>query len=134
MELRPIGVVRSPYKTVLDAPRQGAFADAEAVLDVDPVYADGLEGVDALDRLLVVWWAHEGDRATLRRPGSDGVFTMRTPHRPNPICLSVVDLVRREGTRLVVRRLEAVDGTPILDLKRADAEFEGWTALPRELP
>ena len=128
--LRPIGVVRSPYATPLDAPRQGAFAEAEARIEVFPEYEAALEGVDAGFDLLVVWWAHLADRALLARPGTDGVFAMRTPHRPNPICLSEARVVRREGRVLVVRGLEATDGTPVLDLKSARAEYDGWMTLP----
>jgi tRNA-Thr(GGU) m(6)t(6)A37 methyltransferase TsaA len=130
LTLRPIGVVRSPYATPLDAPRQGEFAEVEAVLEIDPRYAAGLEGIENLDRILVVWWAHLADRALLQRPGTDGVFAMRTPHRPNPVCLSEVRLVRREGNRLVVTGLEATEGTPVLDLKPVRAEYDGWCALP----
>ena len=128
--VRPIGVVRSPYATPLDAPRQGEWADRECVLEILPEYESGLEGVEAHGTLLVVWWAHLAQRDLLQRPGTDGVFTMRTPHRPNPICLSEAKLVRREGRRLVVTGLEATDGTPILDLKSARAESDGWTGLP----
>ncbi|HEX2022480.1 MAG TPA: tRNA (N6-threonylcarbamoyladenosine(37)-N6)-methyltransferase TrmO [Candidatus Thermoplasmatota archaeon] len=134
LTLRPIGVVRSPYATPLDAPRQGAFAARESVVEVFPEFADGLAGVEAHERILVVWWAHLADRALLARPGTDGVFAMRAPHRPNPICLSEAKLVRRDGARLVVTDLEAVDGTPVLDLKPVHPEHEGWTSLPRELP
>ena len=130
LTLRPIGVVRSPYATPLDAPRQGEFAAKESVVEIEERYHDGLAGVGPGARLLVVWWAHLADRDLLARPGSDGVFAMRTPHRPNPICLSEVEVVRREGGRLHVRGLEATDGTPVLDLKAARAEYDGWTALP----
>lgn len=130
MELVPIGRVRSPYRTPLDAPRQGEFASAEATVELDARYADGLEGVQPGDRLLVLWWAHEADRATLGRPGSDGVFRMRTPHRPNPVCLSEVDVLAREGAALRVRGLEAIDGTPVIDIKSARAEYDGWSGLP----
>lgn len=132
--LRPIGVVRSPYATPLDAPRQGAFAERESVIELLPDFAAGLEGIERHERILVVWWAHLADRQTLARPGTDGVFAMRTPHRPNPICISEARLVRRDGHRLVVTELEATDGTPVLDLKAARAEYDGWTTLPRELP
>lgn len=130
LTLKPIGVVRSPYRTPLDAPRQGEFAAAQADVVLDGRFAGGLEGIEAGERLLIVWWAHEADRATLGRPGSDGVFRMRTPHRPNPVCLSEVEVVQRDGPRLTVRGLEAIDGTPVLDIKSARAEFEGWSALP----
>lgn len=132
--LRAIGFVRSPYATPLDAPRQGEYATAEAVLDIDDAYAPGLAGIDAHDRILVLWWAHLADRDVLQRPGTDGVFTMRAPHRPNPICISEVRIMRRDGNRLTVTGLEATDGTPILDLKAVRAEADGWMALPRELP
>jgi tRNA-Thr(GGU) m(6)t(6)A37 methyltransferase TsaA len=128
--LRPIGVVRSPYATPLDAPRQGEFAMKEAILDLEERYQAGLAGIEPGARLLVVWWAHLADRETLSRPGSDGVFSMRTPHRPNPICVSEVEVVLVEGPRLTVLGLEATDGTPILDLKAARAEYDGWTGLP----
>ena len=130
VELRPIGVVRSPYATPLDAPRQGEFARAESILDIAPEYEAGLEGVERLDRLLVLWWAHEADRSLLQRPGTDGVFAMRAPHRPNPICVSEVHVLRREGRRVFVTGLEAIDGTPVLDIKAARAEADGWTSLP----
>jgi tRNA-Thr(GGU) m(6)t(6)A37 methyltransferase TsaA len=130
LALRPVGVVRSPYATPLDAPRQGEFAAVEATIEVFPEYEDALEGVEALGSVLVVWWAHQADRRLLRRPGTDGVFAMRTPHRPNPICLSEARIVRREGRRLVVTGLEATDGTPVLDLKAPHAEYDGWMGLP----
>lgn len=130
LTLRPIGRVRSAYRSVLDAPRQGEFAAVEATVELDARYAAGLEGVAPGDRLLVVWWAHEADRAMLSRPGSDGVFRMRTPHRPNPVCLSEVDVVAVEGATLRVRGLEAIDGTPVVDIKSARAEYDGWTGLP----
>lgn len=134
LSLRPIGFVRSPYATPLDAPRQGEHASAQATIDVLPEYAAGLEGVERLGRVLVVWWAHLADRALLSRPGTDGVFSMRSPHRPNPICISEATIVRREGLRLVVTGLEATDGTPVLDLKAPTSEVDGWMPLPRELP
>lgn len=128
--MSPIGVVRSPYATPLDAPRQGEFAAVRATIEILPEFAAGLEGIAPGARLLVVWWAHLADRALLARPGSDGVFLMRTPHRPNPICLSEVRVARRNGNRLVVTGLEATDGTPVLDIKAARAEFDGWMTLP----
>ncbi|MEA3198639.1 MAG: hypothetical protein QOE90_67 [Thermoplasmata archaeon] len=130
LRLRPIGVVRSPYATPLDAPRQGEFARKESLVEVEPRYAEGLAGIAPGARLLVVWWAHLADRDVLARPGTDGVFAMRTPHRPNPICLSEVEVVAREGARLTVTGLEATDGTPVLDLKAARAEYDGWCGLP----
>lgn len=134
LTLRPIGTVRSTYANPLDAPRQGEFAQTEARVELRPEYEAGLEGIGPGADLLVVWWAHLADRNLLARPGSDGVFVMRTPHRPNPICISDVRVVRREGTTLFVTGLEATDGTPVLDIKSARAEYDGWCGLPSELP
>ncbi len=131
--LHPIGRVESPYRTVLDAPPQGEFSAVEATLAIAPRFADGLDGVEPGDRLLVVWWAHGADRRTLRRAGTAGVFTMRTPHRPNPLGITEVTVIRREGPfgeRVVARGLDAIDGTPILDIKSARAEYDGWCPIP----
>lgn len=134
VNLRPIGIVRSPYATPLDAPRQGEFAGVESRIELFPEYEPALEGISDGFELLVVWWAHLADRTLLARPGTDGVFAMRTPHRPNPICLSEARVVRREGNVLVVVGLEATEGTPVLDLKSARAEYDGWMQLPRMTP
>lgn len=134
LTLRPIGVVRAPYASVLDAPRQGEFATVESVIEVAPEFAAGLEGIERLDRVLVVWWAHLADRGLLQRAGADGAFTTRVPHRPNPIAISVVAVLRVEGVRLFVRGLEAIDGTPVLDLKSPFAEVEGGLPLPAPQP
>jgi tRNA-Thr(GGU) m(6)t(6)A37 methyltransferase TsaA len=128
--LRPIGIVRSPYATPLDAPRQGEFAKVEVIVDVLPEFEAGLEGIEAGAEILILWWAHLADRTLLARPGSDGVFSMRTPHRPNPVCLSEVRVVGRHGCQLHVTGLEATDGTPVLDIKVARVEYDGWSALP----
>lgn len=128
--LDPIGVVRSPYATPLDAPRQGELSRAASVIEVDARYEAGLDGIVAGSRLVVVWYAHLADRAVLARPGSDGVFAQRTIHRPNPVGLSEVTVLARDGRRLTVTGLDAVDGTPVLDLKSAAAEAIGWMPLP----
>lgn len=133
IELTPIGTVRSPYASVLDAPRQGEYASKRSVIEVEGAFAEGLVGLEPGDELLVLWWAHQADRKLLKRPDSNGVFTMRAPHRPNPIALSHVRVVAREGpggTRLTVEGLDAIDGTPVLDLKSARAEADGWFGLP----
>jgi tRNA (adenine37-N6)-methyltransferase len=91
-------------------------------------YAPGLEGLDTYRRLYILYWLHEGDnparRATLRvvprRHGTTeerGVFSTHSPHRPNPVGLTIVDLVKIEGNRLVVEGLDAFEGSPIVDIK-----------------
>jgi tRNA-Thr(GGU) m(6)t(6)A37 methyltransferase TsaA len=126
-EVNAIGVVRSPLRAVADAPNQAFEGAPEALLEIDPAFADALHGVEAGDELIVVTWLHLAPRDTLqthptgdvRRPLS-GVFRTRSSDRPNPIGLHRVTVTAREGaTGLRVDALEAVDGTPILDLKIA---------------
>ena len=124
LTLHVIGHVRSPLTSREDAPRQGDEGAPEADLDLMDDVAPALDGITAGDALLVLTWLHESDRSTLTtRPRNDptrpetGVFATRSPDRPNPIGLHPVRIVSIEGTRLCVHPLEAVDGTPVLDLK-----------------
>jgi tRNA (adenine37-N6)-methyltransferase len=121
-KLKPIGVIRSPYIWRGDAPRQGRLSDKESAIEVLPAYAEGLHDVEHHPHLIVLYWLDRADRDTLKAtpPGTrteHGVFATRSPDRPNPIGFAVVDLIRRDGTRLVVRGLDALDGTPLLDIK-----------------
>ena len=120
---RPIGFVHSPYKTTADVPKGlGAKHEAEGTLEILPEFEPGLTDIEGISHLFVLW---EFDRAQgfelLGTPPCDdrshGVFATRTQYRPNPIGVSVVRLIRRRGNVLEVRGLDAIDGTPILDLK-----------------
>jgi tRNA-Thr(GGU) m(6)t(6)A37 methyltransferase TsaA len=123
-ELRPIGCVASPLTDRVQAPKQGFEGGPDAWLVLDPGVRDGLDGLRPGDRIIVLTWLHEADRDVLRvHPRDDtatperGVFTTRSADRPNPIGLHEVDVAAVEGDRVLVRGLEAVDGTPVLDLK-----------------
>jgi tRNA-Thr(GGU) m(6)t(6)A37 methyltransferase TsaA len=120
---RPIGFVRSPYKDTAEVPKgMGAKHEAEGTLEILPEFELGLTDIEGISHLFVLW---EFDRAQgfelLGTPPCDdrphGVFATRSPYRPNPIGLTVVELLRREGSRLHVRGVDMLDGTPILDLK-----------------
>ena len=122
--LRTIGILRSPLSSRRDAPRQGVEGAPDAWIDVRPWAAKGLEGLTAGDEILVVTWLHRARRDVLRvRPRSDrrnpmaGVFATRSPDRPNPLGLHRVTIREIHADRLRVGPIEAVDGTPVVDLK-----------------
>ena len=123
-ELRPIGTVESPLTDLADAPKQGDEGAPDAWIVVDSQCAEGLAGIRAGDALIVLTWLDRAGRDVLTvHPRGDtsrplqGVFSTRSPHRPNPIGLHRVEVLAVDGTRIHVRGLEAVDGTPVVDLK-----------------
>ena len=121
--LEPIGVVRSPYTDKAQIPKgPGARHEAEGTLDIRPELEAGLTDIEGFSHLYVVWVFHRAEGYDLlAAPPTDsqphGVFATRAPRRPNPIGLTVVRLLRREGPRLHVRGLDMLDGTPIVDIK-----------------
>ncbi len=137
---RPIGYVKGPYKDTHDVPRGlGAQHFAEGVLEILPEFEIGLADIEGFSHLFVIWIFDRSGKSTLvSTPPSDsqshGVFATRSPRRPNPIGLTVVELLRRDGTLLHVRGIDMLDGTPILDIKPylsgvpSDALRRGWLA------
>jgi len=124
MSLVPIGVVSSPLTDPAAAPKQGFEGAPDAWLVLEPRVAAGLDGMRPGDEIIVVTWLHRARRDILRvHPRDDlsnperGVFTTRSADRPNPIGLHRVEVAAIDGTRVRVRGLEAVDGTPVVDLK-----------------
>jgi len=122
--LQPIGVVRSPLRNRADAPRQGNEGAPDAWILLEPSYADALQGLSVGDELVVLTWLHEADRSVLQvHPRDDtsrpltGVFATRSSDRPNPIGLHRVTVLGIDGLELAVGPLEAIDGTPVVDLK-----------------
>jgi tRNA-Thr(GGU) m(6)t(6)A37 methyltransferase TsaA len=122
--LRPIGKVESRLKEPSAAPKQADEGAPEAWLVIDQEFASGLTGLTAGDEVLVLTWLDRAQRDILvNHPRSDksrpvaGVFTTRSPHRPNPIGLHQVTIAAVDGPRVRVKSLEAVDGTPVLDIK-----------------
>jgi tRNA-Thr(GGU) m(6)t(6)A37 methyltransferase TsaA len=123
--VRPIGVIRSTLRAVTDAPNQAFEGAPEASLQIDPALADALHRIEPGDELILLTWLHLADRDVLQvHPRGDesipltGVVRTRSPARPNPIGLHRVTVIAREGaTTLLVGALEAIDGTPVIDLK-----------------
>ena len=121
--MRPIGYARTPYGETSAIPKGlDAKHDAEGVLEIRADLEQGLTDIEGFSHLYVIWAFHrsEGYELLTMPPSDDrphGLFATRTPRRPNPIALTVVELARREGTRLHVRGVDMLDGTPILDIK-----------------
>ncbi|MGA3049371.1 MAG: tRNA (N6-threonylcarbamoyladenosine(37)-N6)-methyltransferase TrmO [Terracidiphilus sp.] len=120
---RPIGFVSSPYKDTASIPKGlGAKHDANGMLIILPEFELGLTDIEGFSHLFVLWLFDRSDGFELiGKPPTDstphGVFATRSPRRPNPIGLTVVELLRREGGALHVRGVDMLDGTPILDIK-----------------
>ena len=122
--LHPIGHIRSTLRALHEAPRQGSEGAPDAWLEANPTFARGLFGIAAGDEVIVVTWLHRADRDVLEvHPRCDpeiplaGVFATRSPHRPNPLGLHRVTVREISGTRLRIGPIEAIDGTPVVDVK-----------------
>ncbi|MFZ1014864.1 MAG: tRNA (N6-threonylcarbamoyladenosine(37)-N6)-methyltransferase TrmO [Terracidiphilus sp.] len=137
---QPIGHIRSPYKDSASIPKGlGAQHDAEGILEIRPAFAAGLQDIEGFSHLFVIWVFDRSEGFELiGLPPADqkphGLFSTRSPRRPNPIGLTVVELLRRERSSLHVRGVDMLDGTPILDLKPylssipAEKLRRGWLA------
>jgi tRNA (adenine37-N6)-methyltransferase len=123
ISMQPIGYVRSPYKNTQEIPKGlGAKHETEGFLEIRPELEPGLIDIEGFSHLFVIWAFDRSDGFTLLgTPPTDdrphGVFATRSPRRPNPIALTVVELLGREGPILRVRGVDMLDGTPILDIK-----------------
>jgi tRNA-Thr(GGU) m(6)t(6)A37 methyltransferase TsaA len=130
MRLRPVGVIRSSLKSRGDAPRQGPEGAPDAWLEVRRWAAAGLHGLVAGDEIIVITWLHRAHHDVLQvHPRSDvrnpltGVFATRSPDRPNPLGLHPVVVREIDGNRLRVGPIEAIDGTPVVDIKPVYGSF-----------
>jgi tRNA-Thr(GGU) m(6)t(6)A37 methyltransferase TsaA len=118
-----LGRIHTPWKTLAECPKtRDGRAAAESVIEVDEPYAQGLKDVALFSHLIVLYWLDEAPRGLIVQVPSHvgaprGVFALRSPARPNPIGHAVVEIVRVEGNRIVVRGLDARDRTPLIDIK-----------------
>jgi tRNA-Thr(GGU) m(6)t(6)A37 methyltransferase TsaA len=124
MDLRPVGVVRSALADRSAAPKQGAEGAPDSWLDIHPRASGGLRGIAAGDELIIITWFHEARRDVFEvHPRGDtrnpltGVFATRSPDRPNPLGLHPVTVRAIDKDRLLVGPIEAIDGTPVVDIK-----------------
>lgn len=117
-----IGRIRTKFATRADCPKNGRKSAAEATIELDPRFAGGLLDIERCSHLIVLYWMDEARRDLIQQvPGHlgkpRGTFALRSPVRPNPIALSVVELVKVDGPRLTIRYIDCRDGTPLIDIK-----------------
>jgi tRNA-Thr(GGU) m(6)t(6)A37 methyltransferase TsaA len=117
-----IGRIRTPFRTRDECPKNTAQSDATGRVELDPRYAAGLEELGRYSHVILLYWMNEARRDLTRQvPGHlgrpRGTFALRSPVRPNPIALAVAELLGIEGTTLIVRKVDCIDGTPLLDIK-----------------
>jgi tRNA-Thr(GGU) m(6)t(6)A37 methyltransferase TsaA len=122
--LHPIGFIQSPLQDRNDAPRQGREGAPDAWLDVDSTVAEAMDGLSVGDDVIIITWFHQSERSVLKvYPRNDlnnpltGVFATRSPDRPNPLGLHRVKILEIDGSRLKIGPIEAIDGTPVVDIK-----------------
>jgi tRNA-Thr(GGU) m(6)t(6)A37 methyltransferase TsaA len=131
MEIHPIGVIRTQYTDPKGTPIQPAFAENSllAVAELNENYSAGLEGLEKFTHAFLVFWFHQSHAPKLKqKPFLDdqeyGVFAIRSPHRPNPIGISVVEIVKIEKHRLYFNHADMLDETPLLDIKPFVPDFD----------
>ena len=130
MEVKPIGIIHSPFKKPEGMPIQPVFADgAEGIVEVLPQFADGLKDLQGFERIWLIYWFDRVGEAKLivepfREKSQRGLFSTRAPCRPNPIGMSSVRLLRIAGNNLYVADIDVLDGTPLLDIKPYIPEFD----------
>ena len=131
MILKKIGVVHSIYESEDNVPRQGKYSDEKSVIEIFPEYVDALDGVEFLKSIIVLYWGDRADRSILKSVPpfaalEKGVFSTRSPNRPNPIAICVCKILSIEGNKITVTGLDALNGSPVLDIKvfipRVDTE------------
>jgi tRNA (adenine37-N6)-methyltransferase len=121
--MRPIGYIRSSYTSTEQVPKGlGATHTMEGVLEVLPEYEKGLQDIEGFSHLMILWVFHQAQGCELvGKVPTDGkvhgVFSSRSPRRPNPIGLTTVELIRRKGASLYLRGIDMLDATPVLDIK-----------------
>jgi tRNA-Thr(GGU) m(6)t(6)A37 methyltransferase TsaA len=122
LELKPIGIIHSPFKNTGKAPYQGYKSEEISQIEVFKEFEEGLKDIEGFSHIIVIYWFHksQGYHLLVKTPWDDtlhGLFTTRSPHRPCPLGLTVAELVAKERNILKVKGLDAIDGTPLLDIK-----------------
>lgn len=129
MKLKPIGIINSPYKEKKDAPRQGRYSEEISEITVFDEYKEGLQDIGRKKYYYIFYWLDRAERDKLKgipqgRTQERGVFSIRSPARPNPIAMCLVEIIKIEGNKLTVKWLDALDGSPLIDIKPFWAETD----------
>lgn len=119
-KIQPIGIIHSPYLTTSETPRQGN--DEQFTIEIYPEYEQGLQDIEGFSHVYLLYWLHlsKGYNLMVQPPldtGKHGLFSTRSPHRPNPIGLSVVKILKHDKNKLYVTGLDVIEGTPVIDIK-----------------
>ena len=122
MELKTIGIIHTPYKTKGDAPFQGRFSSEICEIEIFKEYEDGLKNIDQCSHLILLYWLDRANDSVLQThtpfdTDIHGVFATRSPNRPNPIGFHVTELIDRKGNILIIKGVDALDETPLIDIK-----------------
>lgn len=122
MQLKPIGMIHSPYKIKGEAPRQGYLSQEEMLLEIYPSYVEGLKDLSNCSHILLLYWLDKANREILQTttpfgPEIKGVFATRSPNRPNPIGVCVARKIKIVANQVTVVGLDAFHGTPLIDIK-----------------
>lgn len=128
-ELKPIGVIRSPYKTSAEIPIQAYLSEEEGEIEVINEYVEGLKDIEGFSHIVILYIFHKSQGYSLHvKPYLDthlrGVFATRHPRRPNPIGISIVRLLERKGNILRIKGMDVLDGTPLVDIKPYVLQFD----------
>ncbi|MGA1867419.1 MAG: tRNA (N6-threonylcarbamoyladenosine(37)-N6)-methyltransferase TrmO [bacterium] len=131
MELKPIGIIHSPYKNQESAPKQGNLSEEEATIEVFEEYTTGLKDIERCTHLIILFYFHKSKTWSLLQvphlgDGARGVFTIRSPHRPNHIGFTVVRLLEKKDNILKIRGVDMLDGSPVIDIKPYISQFDSY--------
>lgn len=122
MEISPIGIIHSPFKTREEAPHQSIASNSIGRIEIFKEYEEGLDGIEGFSHIIIIFRFHKSEEYNLkvRTPHDEnikGVFSTRSPRRPNQLGLSIVRLLTREKNILFIEGIDAIDGTPLIDIK-----------------
>jgi len=122
MILKPIGIIHSPFKEKKDSPHQGRYSSQKSEIEIFKEYAEAMDGIDQYKNLIILYWLDKAERNLLKvvpvgKSEKRGVFSTRAPSRPNPIAFSLVDLLEVKQNVIIVKGLEALDGSFLVDIK-----------------